>query len=627
MQAVTTFIDLTVEAIIGARVEITLFCIAFCLHWVLFREHSVPSKAKAKPKSPLASPRQQGQDHHQQQQQQQKRKQLQQDADVGQNSALQALKAAVRESNLNAVLNHLKDLRCATASMPQPLVQGLVRLAVAKQELPRLMQALRGAGVVPSCVTLNSLLDEVITKDINQAWRLVDEMRTQGVEPNHVTCSILLKGLNVNSKPADRKWILSVVESVEDGMDEVLLSSVIEACMRINHVDVLVQLLKRQRSAKRVVIQSAHAYGSLVRAYGHMGNLEGVWETWREMRQRHVAITSITIGCMVEALCTNGDPEAGYELIREALTDPEMRPLLNAVIFGSVLKGFSHLKRFDRLWTVYREMTAEGMQFSIVTYNTLVDACARNDQMVHIPNLLKEMVQQNIEPNVITYSAIIKGYCQNRRLDKAFELLDDMRRATNVGPDEHTYNTLLNGCACQGLYERGIRLLEEMQLAGVTPSNFTLSVLVKLCGRARRPNEAFDLCQQLSQKYGLKLNVHVYNNLVNVCITQGFNMTRALDVFERMLGDNVYPDTRTYALILRACIDHKDATTAAGLLCAAVGVPGTHERLLRAARGVASRLKPKDRLPADLIAEILDGIAHKCSDQALAKRLAQDLKR
>lgn len=625
MQAMSIITDMTVEAISGARTEIMLFLFAICFHWLLFSERSVPSATKRKVKTTLTSPRTRGQPQQKPTQQVTSPRTQQQSAN---DCALQKLKAAVRESNFEMALKHLQAMPSTVAPLPPQLLQGLVRLASDHRSLSKLLQTMRSIGVAPNLVMLNTFLDSVIAaNDIDQAWRCLEEMRSEGLQPNQVTCSILLKGIHASSKPANTNWILSVVESVGEGMDEVLLSSVIEACVRINRADVITRLLERQRTSRGVVVQSPHAYGSLIRAYGFVGNLEGVWTTWREMRQRHVAITSITIGCMVEALCSNGDPEAGYELIRETMADEKMRPLVNAVIYCSVLKGFSHLKRFDRLWTVYHEMKAEDMKFSIVTYNTLVDACARNDQMAHVPNLLQEMVHQGIEPNVITYSAIIKGYCQNRRLDKAFELLADMKRNSNVGPDEHTYNTLLNGCACQGLYERGIGLLEEMQMGGVAPSNFTVSVLVKLCGRARRPVEAFELCQQLSDKYGLKPNVHVYNNLINVCITQRSQMARAMEVLERMIGENVRPDTRTYTLLLRACIDYKDVETAAGLLRAAVGARGSPAGLLQAARGVSSRLQPKDRLPGDFVTEVLDGISQKCSNDALAKQLAQELKR
>jgi len=265
------------------------------------------------------------------------------------------------------------------------------------------------------------------------------------------------------------------------------------------------------------------------------------------------------------------------------------------------------------MWTVYEEMLKEDVQFSITTYNTLVDACARNNDMGRIPEILEQMNKQQIEPNVITYSAIVKGYCSDRRLNKAFELFEDMKRLKNSAPDEHTYNTLINGCACQGLYDRGMEVLADMETARVAPSNFTLSVLMKLCARARRVQEAFDLCKRLSSQYNLKPNIHVYNNLMNACIMQR-DTNRALEVLARVVKERVRTDTRTYSLLLRALLDAGAVQELIQQLRQATGISG------------GKAMQPQGGLPRDLVEEILLGLKTRCGAHAQAHDLLLELR-
>lgn len=483
------------------------------------------------------------------------------------------------------------------------------------------IEAMRADGLMPNHITFNELLNALIMNNPNEAWCVIDEMRECGLRPNSTTCSILLKSIQKNSKPAYVERTLAAVASINDEMDEVLLSSVCEACVRANRADLLAVQLDKLRNAKHIDVKGPHAYGSIIRAYGCIKDLSGVWDTWREMRIRHVLPTSITLGCMVEAVVSNGDPEAGYELIREALDDNQTKPLVNAIIYCSVLKGFSHQKRFDRVWSLYQEMLSAKLQFSIVTYNTLVDACARCCHMVRAPALLEEMAQQGIKPNVITYSTIIKGYCQEYRLDKAFELLSEMRRTTEFRPDEITYNTLLDGCARQGLFDRGLEVLEEMEKAGVQPSNFTLSVVVKLANRSHRLQQAFTLCKELANRYNLKLNTHVYNNLMQACIAHQ-EMPRALDVFGQMISERVRPDVRTYTLLLRGIITGREASVAEALLRAANGLETSHHQL---SRRDSRAMQVSGGLPAELLEEILEGIAEECNERPLAVQLLRDL--
>ena len=76
-----------------------------------------------------------------------------------------------------------------------------------------------------------------------------------------------------------------------------------------NFADMLARLLRKLKDSGHIQVKSSHAYGSLIRGYGYVQDISGAWETWKELRMRRVELTSITVGCMVEAVVQNGDPE------------------------------------------------------------------------------------------------------------------------------------------------------------------------------------------------------------------------------------------------------------------------------------------------------------------------------
>lgn len=290
------------------------------------------------------------------------------------------------------------------------------------------------------------------------------------------------------------------------------------------------------------------------------------------MRSRHVRPTSITLGCMVEAVVSNGDTEGAFELIHQMQDDEQCRDALNSVIYCSVLKGFTREKNIERVWAVYEEMTRRRVELSIVTYNTLVDACARCGRMEYVPKILETMATQKIRPNVITYSTMLKGHCQMGDIQKGFQILDQMRSDTRLKPDEIMYNSLLDGCAQNNLVDEGIRLLAQMQKEDVTPSNFTLSILVKMMNRARKLDTAFELVDKISGSYNFKPNVHVYTNLIQACVANR-QLQRGMKTFETMVNGRVEPESRTYSILVRANISQGLFVPAIGLLRAALGLP------------------------------------------------------
>merc|ERR1719149_518470 len=216
-------------------------------------------------------------------------------------------------------------------------------------------------------------------------------------------------------------------------------------------------------------------------------------------------------------------------------------------------------------------MSSRNIEMSIVAYNTLIDSCARCGRMENLPKILNDMQEQRVKPNLITYSTMLKGHCQSGDIETGFKILEQMKKDAHMKPDEIMYNSLLDGCAQNNLFEEGLRLLEEMQAEGVKPSNFTLSILVKLMNRARRLEQAFSLVADITKKYHFKPNVHVYTNLVQACVSNQ-QLPRGLDVLEQMIQEKVAPDSRTYSILIRSSISKGLFEQAAGLLRGALGL-------------------------------------------------------
>jgi len=444
----------------------------------------------------------------------------------------------------------------------------------------RLMEEMKKQGLQPNRVTFNELINAMVSKGGDKGhagrkemWNIVEEMKKADVKPNQVTISILLKSLNYYSASGEIMSTMDLIDNMDEPMDEVLLSSIVEACVRIGKPELLESKLKQlQDSPTAVTINGAHTYGSLIKAYGHAKDIGGVWRCWKEMRSRHITPTSITLGCMVEAVVSLGDPEGAYDLIHQVQDDAHCRSAVNSVMYCSVLKGFTREKKIDRVWAVYKEMSSSALDISIVVYNTLIDACARCGRMERLSKILEDMKSQRIEPNVITYSTMLKGHCQNGDVQKGFATLAQMRKDTRLKPDEIMYNSLLDGCAQNNLVDEGLRLLREMQGEGIQPSNFTLSILVKLLNRARKLDQAFALVEEITHKYNFRPNEHVYTNLVHACV-RSKQLSRGVDILEQMVKERIVPDGRTYAVLVRASISSGMLEQAVGLLRGALGLP------------------------------------------------------
>jgi len=485
-----------------------------------------------------------------------------------------------------------------------------------------LIDEMKKEGFQPNKVTFNELINATIAKGkapgFPEIWDIVSEMQAADVTPNRVTCSILLKCLNAKSDMQNITRTMELIDKMDEPMDEVLLSSIVEACVRIGKPELLSTKLRMLKESFGVV-NGSHTFGSLMKAYGHAQDIDGVWRCWREMLSRHIKPTSITAGCMVEAIVNNGDTEGAYEIIHQMRDDDQCREALNSVPYCSVLKGFARDKKLERVWAVYEEMLERKVEVSIVAFNTIFDACARSGRMDQVPKVKQDMAKAGIRPNLITYSTMLKGYCRLGDMQTGFDLIRRMKKEDALTPDEIMYNTLLDCCVKGNLVDEGLRLVEEMQREGVKPSNYTLSFLVRMLSRSRNLDGAFAIVDELTQKYHFRPNVHVYTNLILACFSKR-DSVRALHTLERMARERVQPDARLYQILIDNCLRGARPEEAAGLLRSALRLPNPISML-------ASLPRVQIGLDAAFVNRAIVGLAECGRAHDLAAPLLVDLQK
>jgi len=484
------------------------------------------------------------------------------------------------------------------------------------EEAELLLREMLERGLPANMVTYNELLGaKVAAKDRRGVWRLIDDMKRAGVSPNAASCSVLLKALTEHSHTSDVSRTVELLDQMEEPVDEVLFGVVSEVCIRMRRLDLLADLRKKYAKKGSTLSLTAPAYGSMIKAYGQAGNMGQLWELWEEMKQREVLPTAITVGCMIDSLVKNGAVEDAWRLLHELLQDEDRKASVNTVIYSTVLKGFATSKQMNKITLVYKEMRDRGVPLNTITYNTILDACARCGSMDRVPKLLEEMRASNVEPDIITYSTIVKGYCHSGDVDRAFQVLEEMKRDAVFTPDEILYNSLLDGCARQSRVDEALRLLEDMKTSGVTPSNYTLSILVKLLGRSRRLNQAFAVVEDLCAVNGFSPNVQVYTCLIQACI-QNRKIDRAVALHDTMITEaGCHPDQKLYSVLLRGCVQSGASEQAVRVIRCAYNLAG---------HGMATL--PKRGSPPGVEAPLLDEALSKFNSVTSVKELVTDLK-
>jgi pentatricopeptide repeat protein len=322
----------------------------------------------------------------------------------------------------------------------------------------------------------------------------------------------------------------------------------------------------------------------------------------------------------------SGQCAEAWELVQTLLKDENIRHLINTVICSSILKGFAYMQNSEKVMELYKEMQAQKIQPNTITFNTILNAFAKCGTMQYAPELLKDMREANpaVEPDIVTYSTLVKGFCYAGCLDRALQVFKDMQQEGKCAPDEVLFNSLLGGCAKEFRLDEALQLLDDMRKSGIAPSNYTLSMLVKLMCRCRRLEQAFTMLEDISNEYNFNINIQVYTCLIQGCFHNG-QPDKALAVYDKIISEKLIPDSMTYTVLVRGCLRFEcNGVKAAELVRHAHGIgldapknkrdsPGINAACLEEV--VAALGGADSKQGAALLSDLRDGSAAAASNQ------------
>eukprot|EP00435_Cladocopium_sp_Y103_P057103 s606_g19.t1 len=530
-----------------------------------------------------------------------------------------------KEGNLEAAVSAFQKWKDSGAAPTVIVYNCMLDACIECKALPRALKIFEEMKEksLADVVSYNTIMKgHLMTHDTGSAEQVFMQMHQAGLTASRVTYHALLNAL-VNR--GDRTGAWRIESDIQ--MDEVLFGGFADACIRCGNLKLLWKQYQQLFKTGHPVQVSGPTYGNMIKAFGQVQDIQCVQQLWKHMCSQHVKLTAVTLGCMVEALVSNNCVSEAWKIVNDAWSNEEQRELLNTVVYSTIVKGFTMSRQHDQVIAVFKEMkdgpSERGIACNTVTYNTMLNGLARCGMMHEVPELLKGMRDSDppVQPDIITYSTIVKGYCIAGDVDRAFGLLDEMKKLGNVKPDEVLYNSLLDGCAKQSRVEEALKLLEEMKQQGVVPSNYTLSILCKLLGRGRRLEQAFQIVKTFTEEYGFKANIQVYTCLMQACI-HNRQCQRALSLHDQVVKDGVcVPDAKTYTVLLRGCLQAGLVDKALAVTRCAYHLPG-HD--LRETDGWYQGVEPSglEDLLASLASEQREALVKDAAQGATCKSKA-----
>lgn len=416
--------------------------------------------------------------------------------------------------------------------------------------------------IKPNDITINTSLDILIKAgEIKRAWSLFDSMKeVYDVEPDKYSYSTIIKALKYELDPSKLERAFGILEYLKHktgtvSNDEIIFNCLIDVCLKLNLIDKAEKVFVEMKQLG--VAPSKITYAIMIKGYGQVYNLEKAFAVFEEMKLANIPANEIIYGCLLNACVRCNNNEKVTQVYKEMrANDLDM----NIVLYTTLIKAYTKSKNLGLAREVYEAMLKdEKVSPNIVIHNAMLDCCVECNDIKAMNEYYTSIREKAIndenhpQPDLITYSTVIKGYARAKDMEKVFDIYQFLKANTNdFQLDEVIYNSILDGCAKTGNFDRALSAYDDMVKNNIKRSNVTYSILIKVYANNKMEDKALQLLEEMVAN-NIKPGIIVYTCLIQTCL-RSKKFDQAIRLFEALKKDNLHPDHVLFNTVVNGCL-------------------------------------------------------------------------
>uniref|UniRef100_A0A7S2Q5U2 PROP1-like PPR domain-containing protein n=1 Tax=Zooxanthella nutricula TaxID=1333877 RepID=A0A7S2Q5U2_9DINO len=281
--------------------------------------------------------------------------------------------------------------------------------------------------------------------------------------------------------------------------------------------------------ALRLGVQTTEvAFEFLVTAFAKNKRFETAVRYFNGMVDAGLSPSASCFNTVLHACSKVGDVDMVEKLRKQNV---ERRWEISGGAHHAVIKMLVKQRQVHHATSWSSHMIASGRAVAPMTFNLLIDACAKAGESRSAEAHLARMIDQGCEPNLITYNSVVNAFATTGGSRRAEEWVRRMS-AAGIEPDEVTYGALCKAYARRGQPEKVQKVIDSLPERGMEANQYFYASLIGACARARptqhlRAEQAF--CEGVRRGVGGALLLHHLRRAVgsarahSLCLEQGLD--------------------------------------------------------------------------------------------------------
>ncbi|KAI3450858.1 hypothetical protein Pfo_007523 [Paulownia fortunei] len=210
---------------------------------------------------------------------------------------------------------------------------------------------------------------------------------------------------------------------------------------------------------------------------------------------------------------------------------------ITALRWESALKVFELLR--EQLW--YRPNS--GIYIKLIV---MLGKC-KQPEKAH--TLFQAMIDEGCVVDREAYTALMSAYSRSGLFDKAFSILEQMKKISDCQPDVFTYSILIKSCVQVYDFGKVQSLLSDMEIQGIKPNTITYNTLIDAHGKAKKFTEMESLLVQMLRQRECQPDVWTMNSTLRAFGGSG-QIEMMEKCYEKFQSAGIEPSIKTFNILL-----------------------------------------------------------------------------
>ncbi|XP_010260302.1 PREDICTED: putative pentatricopeptide repeat-containing protein At3g15200 [Nelumbo nucifera] len=301
--------------------------------------------------------------------------------------------------------------------------------------------------------------------------------------------------------------------------------------------------------SKRGGLVNERTYAILVNRYAGGHKIDEAIEIFYKRKQFGLKVDLMAFQTLLMSLCRYKHVEAAEFLFHSKRNEfPPNIKSWNIILNGWCVLG--SLRDTKRFWN---DIISSGCKPDVFTYGTFINSLTKAGKLTRAVQLFQSMWEKGCNPDVAICNCIIDQLCFKKKIPEALGIFGEMNERGCL-PDVATYNSLIKHLCKIRRMEKIYELLDEMEQkkGSCTPNARTYGYLLK---SMKKPEEVPEILKRM-ERNGCKMTSDAYNLLLNLYINWN-QWEEAQSTWIEMERNGLGPDQRSYTIMIHGLYSNK----------------------------------------------------------------------